>query len=198
VRSVILALCCLAGASIAAAQDVEVGGSVAAACLGSDGSACGSGTHALLGAHVSWWIDDRVEVSGRVARVARPDHHFTQSFPSALEVSITDRSRDFLSAAVIYHFRRGGRVRPMLGAGSGAFAHVERVACQPLACELSPGLPPSGAQRRWRPDVIVVAGLSGTAGKRWTWRAGWLTHSFANDHNSTIETFAGVGYRFGK
>ena len=196
-RTVVLALCCLAGARFAAAQDVEVGASVAAACLGSDGSACGSGTHALAGAHVSWWMDDRVEVMGRLARVARPDRHFRQTFPLELDVSITDRSRDFLSGAVVYHFRRGSRVRPMLGVGSGVFADADRVVCQPVACEQSGGLPQSGSHRRWKADLIVLAGLSGRVGGRWSWRAGWLTHSFANDHNSTIETFASVGYRFG-
>jgi hypothetical protein len=46
-------------------------------------------------------------------------------------------------------------------------------------------------------DVILLAGLAGPIGDRWTWRSGCLSHRFANDHHSTIELFAGLGYRFG-
>jgi hypothetical protein len=56
-RSAVLALhiAFLFGAGAAEAQRIEVGANVASACLGSDGSACGNGTHPLIGAHVSWW-----------------------------------------------------------------------------------------------------------------------------------------------
>lgn len=197
-RSFPSVLLVLALATPAAAQVVEAGTSLSAACLGSDGSVCGNGTHPMLALHASWWAGDQVELMARVGRTRLPSRHFTQPFPLPLDVSITDRSRDFVSAMLLYHFRRGAtNVRPMIGLGSGAFARAERVACSPSACETSAGLPQSGMHRHWRPDVIVAAGLSGIVAERWVWRGGVITHALANDHNSTIETFVGIGYRFG-
>lgn len=197
-RNVILVLCLMGSATAAAAQTVEVGGSVAAGCLGSDGSVCGGGTHPLIGAHAGWWAADRIELSARVARVGRPPFRSSTVFPTTVEFEVTDRSSEFVSAMFIYHFRAGKAVRPMLGFGSGGFARAERVTCRPAGCGGVRGLPPEGAHRRWLLDQILVAGLSGFVGDRWVWRGGWLAHRFANDENSTIETFVGMGYRFGK
>jgi hypothetical protein len=180
----------------AIAQTWEVGGSVASACLGSDGSLCGSGTHPLIGVHASWWIDDRFEISMRAARVAVPSFEFEAV--DAGTVRITDRSQGFLSAMFIYHFAHEQRVRPILGLGTGAIARSERVLCEPSRCSEMLGLPPEGPPRKWMKDVILIAGLSGTATPRWVWRAGWLSHRFGNDENSTNELFAAIGYRFGR
>lgn len=197
-RTIPLVLIILVAAVPTAAQVVEVGTSISAACLGSDGSACGNGTHPMLAVHASWWAAEHIELTARVGRTRLPSRQFAQPFPPGLDVSITDRSRDFVSGMLFYHFRRGKTdVRPMIGVGSGAFAHVDRVACSPVACETSPGLPPDGMNRHWRPDVIIAGGFSGIIAGRWVWRGGVITHAFANDHNSTVETFVGLGYRFG-
>jgi hypothetical protein len=196
-RTLVVALLMLLWSWPSAGQVVEVGANVAAACLGSDGSPCGSGTHPLVGAHASWWVTEGLELTGRVGHVGRPSRTFETTFPVLAQVTVDDRSRDFVSALVVHHFRRDLPVRPWLGAGYGVFADAQRVRCEPLACAQVPGSPPEGSQRRWRTDVILALGLSGLVGERWAWRAGCLSHRFANDENSTIETFAGVGYRFG-
>lgn len=181
----------------AAGQVVEVGGHVAAACVGSDGSACGGGTEPLLGAHVSWWVTDGVELSGRFGRVGRPSRVTEMTFPVQTRITIADRSREFVSLVFAHHFRRDLAVRPWLGVGSGFFADAQRVTCQPVSCVEQPGSPPEGFTRNWDVDLILGGGLSGVIKERWAWRVGVLTHRFANDENSTIETLAGVGYRFG-
>lgn len=192
-----LVLASMLVAAPAAGQVIEVGGNVAGACLGSDGSACGGGTRPLVGAHVSWWVTEGVELSGRVGRVSRPSRAFETTFPVETRISIDDRSREFVSALFVYHFRHELDVRPWVGAGSGIFADAQRVTCQPIACAQQPGSPPEGFERRWDVDVILGVGLSGVIAERWSWRVGCLSHRFANDENSTIETFLGVGYRFG-
>jgi hypothetical protein len=194
----VLAACVLLTVATAAqAQNLEIGTAVSAACLGSDGSVCGNGTHPLLAARASWWVSDRVELTARFGRTSLPSRQFTQSFPVPVEVSIKDRSRNFFSGLFTYHFRPGTEVGPMVGVGSGAFADVDRVECRPVDCAPGTGLPPGGEHRRWRTDVIFLLGLTGIIGENWVWRGGLMTHAFANDHNSTIETFAGIGYRFG-
>ena len=196
-RTIPLVLVLLAAATSAAAQVVEVGTSISAACLGSEGSVCGGGTHPLVAGHASWWAADRIELTARIGRTVLPSRSFTQTFPFDVDVAITDRARDYVSGLFVYHFRRGESVRPMLGFGAGAFAFVDQVTCQPLDCESVPGLPPSGSSRRWQRDVIFTAGLSGIIRERWVWRGGVITHQFAAEHHSTVETFVGIGYRFG-
>jgi hypothetical protein len=197
VRTILTVLLLVGSATAAGAQGFEVGMSLATACLGSDGSVCGGGNHPLVAAHASWWAADRIELMARIGRTVLPSRQFTHSFPVEIDVSITDRARDYVSGLFIYHFRRGNNVRPMLGIGAGAFAFVDRVACQPVDCGSNPGLPPSGSSRRWQEDILFSAGLSGVVRDRWIWRGGVITHAFARDHHSAIETFVGVGYRFG-
>lgn len=155
------------------------------------------GTHPLPGAHVSWWVTEGVELSGRVGRVGRPPRQSAVSYPVEATVAFADRSKEFVSAVFVYHFLRDLGVRPMVGIGAGVFSDAQRVTCHPVACGDIPGRPPGGFSRRWRPDVILALGLSGMIRDRWVWRVGCLSHAFMNDHNSTIELFAGAGYRFG-
>jgi hypothetical protein len=197
VRHVVLTASLALVPALASAQVVEVGATIAAGCLGNDGSVCGTGTHPMAGAHASWWIGDRAELSARVARVALPPIRATTGFPNTVTFEVTDRSREFLSAVFVYHFRRGKAVRPMLGFGSGGYAHSERVRCEPVGCGRVAGLSPEGQRRIWLTDAILIAGVSGDLGSRLVLRGGCLSHRFANDENSTIELFVGVGYRFG-
>ena len=197
-RHILLAAALALVPALADAQVVEVGATIAAGCLGSDGSACGTGTHPMPGAHASWWIGDRVELTGRVARVALPPFRATSVFPNTVTFEVTDRSREFLSTLIVYHFRRGKVLRPVLGLGSGGYVHSQRVRCEPIGCGGVAGIPPEGRRRTWMTDAILIAGVSGGLGTRWILRGGCLAHRFANDENSTVELFAGVGYRFGK
>jgi hypothetical protein len=180
------------------AQMVEVGATLAAGCLGNDGSFCGSGTHAMPAAHASWWFADQVEVGVRVARATLPPFRHTLSAPDPVRFEVTGRSREFVSALFVYHFRRGSAGRPFAGFGSGGFARAQRAHCEPIGCRGLLGLPPEGRQRTWMPDVILAAGASGDLPGRWVVRGGVLCHRFANDENSTIELLIGIGYRFGR
>ncbi len=188
---------CLLVAPAAAAQNVEIGGTVGAGCLGSDGTPCGAGTNPMVGGHVSWWIDERIELTARAARLPLEPFGLSVSIPAPVSAAITRRSRDFVSGLATYHFRRGKRIQPMLGFGSGGFARAQHVRCDPPGCAGLAGLPLEGRRRTWMTDAIVVAGLSGTVGDRWRWRSGLLTHRFANDENSTLEYFVGFGRHFG-
>jgi hypothetical protein len=182
--------------TLAAAQALGIGGSVAAGCLGSDGSVCGSGTHPLLGAYVAWWPADWTELDLRVSFIGLPSYSFQTEFPVKVRGTVADRSRTFVSAMFIHHFLPDRPVRPMLGFGSGGFARSARVACEPR-CDGTLGLPREGPSRTWMTDAILIAGLSGTISKHWDWRGGWLSHRFLNDENSTIELFVGINYRLG-
>jgi hypothetical protein len=195
VKRILLATALALLPSIGQAQVWEVGATVAAGCLGSDGSACGTGTRPMPGAHASVWLGDRLEIAARAARVGLPDYRSSSVFPNPVSYDVTDRSRAFLSGLLIYHYRRGQAVRPMLGLGYGAFARAERIRCEPVGCDAVFG-PAEGHQRTWMNDILVVAGLSGRVRDRWTLRGGVLTHRLFNDENSTIEFFAGAGYRF--
>jgi hypothetical protein len=195
-RTSVIAACFSIVATTATAQVVELGGSVASACLGSDGSLCGNGHRAALAAHFSLWPSDSSELTVRVGRVPLQSIGFNTTFPTPISVAITDRSQGYVSGIFSYHFRRGRSVRPMVGFGWGGIASSEHVRCEPAICAETPGLQPEGDNRTWMHDVIWLAGLSGPIGARWTWRGGVLTHRFLNDENSTVEMVVGLGYRW--
>jgi hypothetical protein len=196
VRIVLLAAAFSFTSSLSAAQVAEVGGTISAGCVGSDGSGCGGGTHPMVGAHAAWWMTERIELSLRVAAHPLPDYSFETVFPTPVRGQVTDRRHDFVSVQFARHFGRADAVRPMLGFGSGWFGRAQRITCEP-ECDGRAGLPVGGDHRQWMVDVIVLAGLSGVVKDRWVWRGGWLAHRFANDENSTMEWFVGLGYRFG-
>jgi hypothetical protein len=198
VRAIIFATWLSLASTVGAAQTVEVGGSIARGCLGIEGSACGAGSRPMLAAHATWWLTDRTDVGLRVAQVGPPDYRFETAFPVAIRGTVTDRSRQFVSALVVHHFTRATTVRPMLGLGSGWIAHSQRVTCEPPGCDQVPGAPREGEHRDLMVDAIVLAGLSSTIKDRWVWRGGWLSHRFANEENSTSEFFVALGYRFGR
>jgi hypothetical protein len=198
VRAIIFATWLSLAWAAGEAQTLEVGGSLARGCLGSDGSVCGSGARPMVAAHAAWWLTDRTDVVLRVARVGPPGYRFETVYPAVVRGMVTDRSRDFVSVLLVHHFTRATTVRPMLGVGSGWIVHRQRVACEPPGCAQVPGAPREGRHRESMVDLIVVAGLSGTVNDRWVWRGGWLSHRFANDENSTSELFVALGYRFGR
>jgi hypothetical protein len=183
-------------AASASAQTVELGGRCGVGCAGNEDSLC-SGASPLVGVHASVWAGDSVELSAQVARINREDLAF-RAFDVPVDITVTDRKRDFVSFLFVYHFMKDRSVRPMLGLGSGWYSDASRTSCQPAGCQtvLRSG-PLLGQYRTWDVDAIFVVGLSGDVGDRWVWRGGWQSHRFGNDENSTQQFFAGAGYRFG-
>lgn len=184
----------------ATSQTLEAGGTVGAACIGNDGVFCdpAESRQLLFGGHVSLWLAERMELSMRVARLDRRPLRYRATQDPAVEVTIDDRSREFVSFLFIYHFLHDRPVRPSVGLGSGWFADAARVSCQPVGCEQLLPSQRFGKDRIWRVDAIWQIGLSGTVRERWVWRGGWQAHRFANDENSTEELFVSVGYRLGR
>src|SRR5947208_3296565 len=62
----------------ATAQVIEIGAGVGRACVGTDGSTCGDDRGAMWSIYSSVWLDDRLEVSARFARLPLPDRKYSQ------------------------------------------------------------------------------------------------------------------------
>lgn len=183
--------------SLSHGQSFELGATIAAACVGSDGSLCddSEGTRPLLMGQARWWGSERFDLGLSIGRLGLRSKQLMLT-PGDAVVDVTDRSRLFISVVGTYYFLPRSAVQPMLGIGSGTYSDSHTVECDPTPCDRSSLPEQYRDSRRWRPDVILMAGLSGRAGERWMWRAGWQAHAFANDENSTYEFFAGAGYRF--
>lgn len=186
-----------AGAGRAAAQTFEAGGTLAASCVGSDGSFCSDGNLFTAGPFASVWFLDALEVGGRVARLGRDDDRF-----DLLQVSgtITDRTRFMVQADAIWHFRRGEVLRPFVGFGIGGYRNQMTVSCAPPGCEPLLGRAglSAGTEREWHSDEAIVAGVSVLAMPRLRVRAGLRYHNPLRDELALSEWFVGVGYRFGR
>jgi hypothetical protein len=194
VRILAIALCLVA--ADASAQTVELGGRFGVGCGGTEDSLC-SGASPLVGVNASLWAGDSVELGAQFARLNREDLAFRAGVVP-VDITVTDRKRDFVSLLFVYHFLKGRPLRPMLGLGSGWYSDASRTSCQPEGCRviLRSG-PLLGQYRTWDLDAIFVVGLSGDVGDRWVWRGGWQSHRFGNDENSAQQFFVGAGYRFG-
>lgn len=198
-----LPVSCLCGVvllpTLAHAQSIEVGPSVATACRGSEGSICGGGSSGLWGGYLSLIAVDKVEIGIWTARLGGDDRSLSLGRfpPDQTEIAITDRSRTFFLGQVIYHFARGERVRPLLGAAFGRFVNASTTICRPVECEqLRPLAVQAGRVRTTHRDLAVVAGLSVNVAERIRIRAGGRFHNFAAESLSTSELFAEAGYRF--
>jgi hypothetical protein len=196
-RILVFVCCVFVGAGVASAQTVEVGGRLGTGCTGSEDSLCSGGMSPLFGAHASLWAADKFELTAVVSRLNLPSEQF-RAFDAPIDVTISDRSRDFVSFLFVYHFMKGSRVRPMLGLGSGWYSEAQRVDCQPAGCHTQlRGGPLLGQYRTWDVDAVFVVGLSSVVRDRWVVRGGWQSHRFGNDENMTQQFFVGAGYRFG-
>jgi hypothetical protein len=190
----------LSAATTVAAQTVELGGSIATSCQGTDGSFC-SDTHNNLrttGPYGSIWFDDRLEVSGRVVWLKQPDIQGRTFIIEPLEFAITDRSRTLAQGEAIWHFRRGQRARPMFGLGFGRYWDSETVICEPAEC-LS-RLRGASARRDNRvresiSDQSLLVGFSVLLNSRVRLRGGWRYHNPFRDELALSELFIAAGYR---
>src|SRR5688572_8168881 len=183
----LVVLFCLVAFS-ASAQTVELGGRIGVGCTGTEDSLC-TGTSPLVGVHASVWTGDSLELSAQYAHINREDLA-SRAFDVPVDITVTDRKRDFVSFLFVYHFMKDRAVRPMLGVGSGWYSEASRTSCQPAGCQtvLRSG-PVLGQYRTWDVDAIFVMGLSGDVADRWAWRGGWQSHRFGNDENSTQQFF---------
>ena len=191
---VVLAL----NAAALAAQTFEVGGSVAASCIGSDGSLCSEGGLRTVGPAASIWLGDRVEVGARVIWFQLSDLSPTLTGPPTVDFAVTDRERTIAQGEVIWHFRRGKRVRPLLGFGVGRYWRRQVSSCSPQGCEtaLGPGYS-FGSTKTSDSDQAIVAGLSVLLNPRVRLRGGWRYHNPFKDELAVPEFFLALGYRIG-
>jgi hypothetical protein len=201
-RPAILCLLASVCSGTAGAQTFEAGASIATSCKGSDGSFCNE-THNNLrtaGPYVSIWFGDFIEVSGRVAWLDQPDLESTLVRPTELTYTITERHRTIGQGEVVWHFRRGKRVRPLVGFGLGSYWDRELVACQPAGCEAHLGVAglTAGEGRESHFDQSVVAGISALLHPRLRVRAGLRYHNPFKDELALSEWFVALGYRFGR
>jgi len=213
-RETIGVLALLTFSSPAAAQwtAVEAGVGVSRACVGSEGGLCGTERGAMWDAHASAWIEDRVEISIRLAILPKDDWHYTEERDarldqvtdpavrvlSQIDVAVRDRSRRLLSAEAIYHFARGRPVRAFLGGGIGQLSDRGVQSCAPAGCEiLLPFLSsPVGRYASANTNVTFIAGVSGRLSSRLSLRGGARLHNFGGEGLSTAETFVSTSYRF--
>lgn len=195
-----LTLLLLAAGASASAQAIEAGGSIAASCKGSDGSFCNDDYSGLAtgGPYFSVWLADRIEVGGRIAWLKQPDARGDALFPFPYEFAIEDRLRTIVQAEATWHFRRGKRLRPMLGFGGGGFHDRMNVSCAPAGCETvssSSRIVP-GEWTEWHRDVSLMTGVSVAATDRIRVRGGWRYHNPFRDELALSELFFAAGYRF--
>ena len=196
-------------------QSLEVGGIIGTACRGIEGkSLCGGGAHFLSGVYLSLMVDDRFEIGVQDARVGgrsyeysylRDDHR--QSFemvpnaPARVDLAFVDRSRTLLVTRFLYHFLRGERGRPLLGAEVGGLTDRQNVVCQPSPiCESLAWIlvrQPVGQESSHHSDFGFIAGASIRATNRVRLRFGIQLHDFAFEELSTTAWFAETGFRFG-
>ncbi len=213
-RPILFALLCLTTARPAAAQVFEFGGGAGRGCVGDSSGFCGDEAGPMWSLHAGLWLDDRLELGGRVATLPLPhvtytvfrDDRFNRVADPAIsrlptiDVMLTERSRRLLSGELIYHFRRGSRVRPMLGLGMGSRTERWSAACVQPGCEqLLPIVATPAGRGEGRAGLgTIIAGVSGRPGRRILVRGGVRLHNFAGEQTSTTEVFAAVGYQIGR
>ena len=195
-------------------QSLEVGGTIATACRGIEGSTlCGGGAHVLSGVYLSLMVNDQIEIGGQLARTGGPSEEFSiyrddppsnrQIFgfdkvpnaPARVDLASVDQSRTFLVTRFLYHFLPGERVRPILGAEIGQFIDRRTLVCQPFPCE---SIFPVRQERSHHQDVALIAGASLLATNRVRLRFGIQLHDVAFESLSTSVWFAETGFRFGR
>jgi hypothetical protein len=194
-----LALLIAGGAMPANAQSYEAGGSLAVSCRGSDGSFCRDESLATTGVYGSVWFADRFEIALRAAWMTFDDIEGILPFGISGTFAIRDASRRVTQAETVWHFRRGGRVRPMVGIAVGWYADRDVVTCQPPGCEpflRSAGLE-TGERHDTERDGSIMVGLSVLATPRLRVRGGWRYHNPFVDELALSELFVAAGYRFG-
>jgi hypothetical protein len=200
------------------AQSVEAGGTIGTGARGTESKLARQEARLVTSLHLSGWWADRLETSFRVGWIDLPDISSRSTYyygcvPDAngrclptgsLEV-IGRRigERRLVAGQVLYHFRRGKKLRPHVGLGFGRTHDSEMLSCEPAGCEaILSGLPfgnsgpPLGRRSTTYPDQAWIAGVSTLFWNRVVLRGGVYIHSFAGEERSLTETSVQVGYRF--
>ena len=78
--------------AFAHAQSFELGATIAAACIGSDGSMCddAEGTRPLLMGQARWWASERFDLGLSIGRLGRRSKQILV-FPDGVALDVTDR-----------------------------------------------------------------------------------------------------------
>jgi len=189
--------------AVSAQGFLEIGGGVGAAGRSSEDSLW-SDTTAGWSAYVAGWAAERILLGARFVRTKFPDQRsvLTYSpragFPSVVEREFSDQTRTFVTAEVLYHFRRGRALRPLVGASVGWFRETFFYTCRPAGCEglLSGSLVPGQRRTSGHGDFAIVAGVAGQIKARWRLRGSVRLHNLPGDHLGTSEVSVEVGYRF--
>jgi hypothetical protein len=139
-----------------------------------------------------------VEVGGRVVWFELRDLTSSLTGPVTYDVATTDRERRIAQGEVIWHFRRGKRIRPLLGFGFGRYWRSQVRTCTPQGCEaaLGPGYD-FGSTETSDSVQSVVTGVSVLLHPRVRLRGGWRYHNPFKDELAVGEFFLALGYRFG-
>ena len=212
-RAVVLAGLLLT-AKLAAAQSLEVGAGIARGCIGDSSGFCGDQMGAMPAVHASLWLDDRLEIGLRLARLALPNLYYSvprddrfnaAADPAARQIPRLDiaseyRSRRLQDFELIYHFMRGRAVRPMLGFGIGGRTERFQQTCLPAGCEHLMAIlsEPIGRFSATSRNIPVIAGLSARVHEHLQLRGGVRFDNFAGEEASTTEMFVAAGFRFGR
>jgi hypothetical protein len=205
--AIVLCAATLLTPAASSAQQFEIGAGVSAACRGSEGGICGEDRSVPLAGHVSALFDDRFELGLRVMSGGLEDQSFTAvrsedarfgpDSPDRLTVFFEDRSIRYVTGQALYHFRRGRRIRPILGLGLGSLMLPRTNRCEPAGCESTMLRLLAPPERTRRPDVAIIVGASVRASERVVIRGGWQTHNLGAEELSSVEWFIAAGWRFG-
>jgi hypothetical protein len=196
------------------AQVAEVGVGIGPGCTGDSSGFCGNDTQSMWSAHGSVWIDDRLEMGVRVARLPRPDVNYSvarddrfnvAADPAArllprIDVAVRDRSRRIVTVEAVYHFAPGRPVRPFAGIGLGNRTDRFEQSCAPAGCEALMTIlsSPVGRRTSHGSNLTAITGISARFRRVLQVRGALRFHNFAGESLSTTEATIDVGYRFGR
>lgn len=189
---------------VAAQGSLEIGGGVGAAGRSSEDSGWHD-TAPAWSAYLAGWTAERILLGARFVWLVFPDERTQRSwsspppgFPSVVEGEFSDQSRTFVTAEVLYHFRHGRHLRPLVGGSFGWFRATFLYTRRPVGCEgfLTGGLVSGQRRSSWHADLGIVAGVAGEVRPQRRLRSSVRLHNFPGDHLGTSEVSVEVSYRF--
>lgn len=205
IAAILIAFCLLVVPSTTSAQHLELGATI------------GSGTtsrqpQTVRALQASLWWADRIETAFRVAWLplppAGPTGYFVGCGPAPSSTCQPERvdilfapvsPRRFVAGELIYHFRRGHRLRPFAGGGYGRMDTSEDVSCAIPGCEAVINPTPDfrwGRRTSSASDPIGVVGGSYALTPHLIVRGVLHVHRLGGEELSLTEKSIGIGFRF--